>query len=149
MAATIQLATSADLPAMIALLGELFEQETEFTADPEAQKHGLQRILEDPQLGRLLVLREEGRIVGMVNVLFTVSTALGERVAWLEDMVITADARGRGLGSQLIKAAIAAAREAGCHRITLLTDADNAIAQQFYRQQGFVTSEMRVMRLHL
>jgi len=77
------------------------------------------------------------------------STALGGRVALLEDMVVRPDARGRGAGSLLLRAAVEFARAAGCLRITLLTDADNAAAQRFYARHGFGQSAMIPMRLPL
>jgi GNAT superfamily N-acetyltransferase len=85
----------------------------------------------------------------MVNLLYTVSTALGARVAMLEDMVVTRQQRGGGIGTLLLQAAIALARADGCQRITLLTDTDNASAHRFYRRHGFVASPMVPFRLML
>jgi GNAT superfamily N-acetyltransferase len=142
-------ATTADISALVVLLGLLFAQEAEFTPDREAQTLGIARILGDPVVGAILVAREENEILAMVNLLYTVSTALGTRVALLEDMVVAPAARGRGLGTALLKHAIAYARAQGCRRLTLLTDGDNLDAQRFYGQQGFTESDMKVMRLAL
>jgi hypothetical protein len=38
-------------------------------------------ILSDASIGRIFVIKEEGYIVGMVSFLWTVSTALGAKVA--------------------------------------------------------------------
>jgi GNAT superfamily N-acetyltransferase len=92
-------------------------------------------------------VEENGQIVGMVNLLFTISTALGERVALLEDMVVSPEVRGTGIGAKLLSEAISLARERGCKRITLLTDRSNEAAQRFYAKQGFVLSSMVPMRL--
>ena len=62
---------------------------------------------------------------------------------------VTPAARGRGVGGCLLEAAIAHARASGCRRLTLLTDADNAGAQRFYRRRGFVASPMLPFRLAL
>lgn len=145
----IDKATPADIPALCELLSALFAQEEEFAPNPEAQARGLARIIDDPGLGVILVARSEDRVVGMVNLLFTVSTALGARVAWLEDMVLASPVRNSGLGSALLAQAISLARVQGCKRITLLTDRSNAAAQRFYRKQGFVVSDMVPMRLLL
>ncbi len=142
-------ATAQDIPALSALLSELFAQEAEFTPDAEAQARGLARIIESPATGVVLVARSGGEIVGMVNLLFTVSTALGARVALLEDMVVASRHRGAGAGSELLAQAISVARAQGCKRITLLTDQSNASAQRFYARQGFVPSGMLPMRLSL
>jgi GNAT superfamily N-acetyltransferase len=83
----------------------------------------------------------------MINLLFTVSTALGEYVAILEDMVLRPERRGKGEGTILLKAAIECAKHKGCKRITLLTDQTNEGAIKFYQRQGFVKSAMMPLRL--
>ncbi len=142
-------ATEADIPELCELLSVLFAQEQEFTPNLEAQASGLARIIDNPETGTILVLWKGDAILGMVNLLYTVSTALGERVALLEDMVIAPAARGTGMGSQLLSGAIEFARAAGCKRITLLTDGDNLAAQRFYQKHGFRASSMVPMRLSL
>ena len=145
----IDQATPADIPELCILLSLLFAQEAEFTPNTQAQTKGLTQIMRNPALGTILVARNTDGIVGMVNLLFSVSTALGEKVAWLEDMVVAPQARGRGIGSQLLSKAIALARSQGCKRITLLTDGSNEAAQHFYAQHGFSRSDMLPMRLSL
>lgn len=149
MSREINLATVSDTPALSALLSILFTQEAEFQPDTVAQQRGLNAILSDPAVGEILVARQNGQIVGMVNVLYSISTALGARVALLEDMVVVPAMRGSGLGSQLLAAAIKHAKQRGCLRITLLTDADNYAAQAFYQKQGFEKSSMIPLRCNL
>ena len=145
----IRTAVLADIPALCSLLDQLFAQEAEFSPDRTAQERGLSEIIRNAATGEILVACEFGRIIGMVNLLYTVSTALGAPVALLEDMVVDTATRDRGLGTQLLEAAIATARSRGCRRITLLTDADNADAQRFYARQGFARSSMIPLRLPL
>jgi len=146
----ISTATHADIPALCDLLTELFSQEAEFTPDPDTQRRGLSLILSSPEIGTILIARPEqhARALGMVSLLYTVSTALGERVALLEDMVVAGSARDAGIGSMLLKEAIATARAAGCARLTLLTDATNEPARRFYLRHGFQPSPMIPLRLH-
>lgn len=145
----IEKATSGDIPALNKLLSVLFSQEAEFIPNPAAQSRGLARIVNNPEAGALLLAREGAEVLGMVSLLFTVSTALGERVALLEDMVVFPPGRGAGIGTQLLARAVAFARAQGCKRITLLTDRSNEAAQRFYGKQGFVVSSMIPMRLSL
>jgi len=145
----ITTATPDDIPALCTLLDHLFAQEAEFRPDREAQYRGLEMIIADPAVGTILVARREGEVIGMVNLLYTASTALGSRVAILEDMVVLPEHRDGGTGSQLLEAAIAHAAGQGCGRITLLTDADNKAAQRFYRRHDFALSPMVPLRLSL
>jgi len=140
-------ATTEDIPQLCGLLALLFDQEAEFHPDRGLQESGLRQIIEFPERGRILALRDGQSVIGMVNLLFTVSTALGGRVAILEDMVVRPDCRCRGAGSMLLKAAVASARSAGCLRLTLLTDSTNEPAQRFYMRHGFSRSDMVPMRL--
>lgn len=145
----ITLGTEEDIPGLSVLLGQLFSQEEEFCPDNEAQSRGLRLIIADPRAGFILVGKVKGRCVAMVNILFTVSTALGERVAILEDMVVDEHHRNSGQGSRLMERAVSEARKCGCRRITLLTDASNVAGHRFYKKHGFALSSMIPFRLIL
>ena len=142
-------ATKIDLPALVELLGVLFAQEADFVPDAAKQRRALEAILADPRIGRIYVAREGKRVVGMVSTLYTISTAEGGKAAWLEDMVVQPDCRGRGVGAALLAHAVVGARDEGCMRITLLSDEDNAMAHGVYAAEGFQFSGMRPMRLKL
>lgn len=142
-------ATKDDIVGLCELLELLFAQEAEFRPDRSLQSTGLQQILDFPERGRVLVLREGASLIGMINLLFTISTALGGRVALLEDMIVRPEYRGSGAGSELLQAAINLAKSSCCHRITLLTDRTNESARRFYERHGFNTSGMVPMRLFL
>lgn len=142
----IETATAGDIPQLVGLLHALFTQEADFHPDPARQARGLAQIIEQPDHGRIFVLREHGEILGMVNVLFSISTALGGPVAWIEDMVVKPGHRGNGIGSALLRHAIDFARDTGLLRLTLLTDTVNSEAQRFYERHGFERSPMLPMR---
>jgi GNAT superfamily N-acetyltransferase len=143
----ITLAKPTDIPEMVQLLDELFSQDIEFVPNHEKQQRGLEMIVNNPEAGEILLLKNGGGVIGMVSLLYSISTALGGKVAILEDMIIIKDFRSKGFGSKLLGAAIDFARERGCMRITLLTDFDNETAQAFYRKFGFRKSAMIPMRL--
>jgi len=145
----ISQATESDIPELCELLSVLFSQEAEFVPNYAAQSRGLSSIISNPDIGLILLARKDGRAYGIVNLLFTISTALGERVALLEDFVVIPSARGTGIGSQLLEKAIQVARLNGCKRITLLTDRTNESAQRLYQKHGFSTSAMIPLRLSL
>jgi len=145
----VEEAKISDIEHLVDLLTLLFSQEAEFTPHREIQRIGLQMILEDANRGIIFVLKESDEIIGMVSLLWTISTALGGKVAFLEDMIIKAEHRGKQGGSLLVKTAISYAKKLTCKRITLLTDTDNHAAQHFYKRLGFQDSLMQPMRLIL
>jgi GNAT superfamily N-acetyltransferase len=142
-------ASVKDLPQLVELLGELFEQEAEFTPDAAKQEIALKMILADPRLGKLFVARDGRQVVAMASLLYTVSTAEGGKAALFEDLVVRPDYRKQGIGARLLEYVISQARAEGLLRLTLLTDMQNESAQVLYRKLGFVGSPMKPMRLKL
>lgn len=138
-----------ELPQLVALLTILFSQEEEFSPDYEKQMRALERILADPSVGTVYVARDEGQVIGMASVLYTVSTAEGGTAALFEDLVVLPTHRDQGTGRALVAFIIAEERRRGVLRLTLLTDASNERAQAFYRSLGFTDSPMKPMRLKL
>jgi ribosomal protein S18 acetylase RimI-like enzyme len=136
-----------DLPELVELLNDLFTQDIEFVPDLKKQKAGLEAIINNPEMGEILVLKGDSKILGMVSLLYSISTALGGKVAILEDMIIHKDFRQKGLGKKLMGEAIRYSKERNCLRLTLLTDFNNDAAIKFYKQFGFKKSEMIPMRV--
>src|ERR1700687_3414625 len=143
----IEPSTEADLDELSEMLGGLFAQEGDFRPDKEKQLRGLRLIFEQPSRGRVFVLRRDGAIVGMINLLFTISTAEGGFVILLEDLVIHKEFQSHGYGSKLLNHAIDFAKQKNFLRITLLTDRPENLAQEFFRKHGFHESSMIPMRL--
>jgi GNAT superfamily N-acetyltransferase len=142
----VEMATLDDLPALTELVMDLFSRSGDFMPDREVQERGLRLILEQPNRGRIVVVRNEDRIFGMVNMLFTISTARGGFVILMEDVVIHPLHRGQGYGTMLVDHVIEFAKKKRFLRITLLTDKISAESQEFFRKQGFEYSNMIPMR---
>ncbi len=143
----VEPATIEDLPALTELVMDLFALSGDFTPDHDAQERGLRLILEQPSRGRIFVLRNDHRLIGMVNLLFTISTAMGGFVILMEDVIVHPDHRGQGYGTMLLEHVIEFARQKDFKRITLLTDKIGAESQHFFRKHGFEYSNMIPMRL--
>ena len=145
----IEQATLEDLPQLTDLLFDLFTQEADFVPNRARQMRGLRLILEQPNRGRIFVLRSNGTILGMINLLFTISTAEGGFVVMLEDVIVHRDYRGKGFGDKLLSHAIEYAKKKDFLRITLLTDRLNEQGQRFFKAHGFFESKMIPLRLIL
>ena len=85
----IDTAEIEDIPQLCALLDSLFSQEAEFKPNYKFQSEGLRIIVSDSEVGDIIVARESSEIVGMVSLLYSITTALGSRVEMLEDMVVS------------------------------------------------------------
>jgi GNAT superfamily N-acetyltransferase len=142
----VEPATIEDLPALTELVMDLMSRSEDFSPDQTLQERGLRLILEQPNRGRIFVVRNKDRIFGMVNLLFTISTARGGFVILMEDVVIHPDHRGQGFGAMLVDYVVDFAKRKNFKRITLLTDRMSAESQEFFKKHGFEHSHMIPMR---
>jgi ribosomal protein S18 acetylase RimI-like enzyme len=140
----IRRATYNDIPAMANLLRELFSIEDDFTIDLEKHSLGLKLLL-DTHGAIVLVAQEEESVIGMATIQKLVSTAMGEYVGLIEDVVVSESYRGRGIGKRLLEALIAESEKAGLKRLALGADHRNHNAIAFYQKYGFTTSHMGLM----
>jgi GNAT superfamily N-acetyltransferase len=145
----IEQATLEHIPQLADLLAVLFSEEQEFRPDREKQIRALRMIVSAPERGNIFVATDEDKVVGMMSLLFTISTAKGGTACWLEDMVILPEHRAKGIGSKLLEHAVTYAKSQGFTRITLLTDRTSDKSIHFYERHGFQRSEMVPMRMHL
>jgi len=133
-----------DIPEMANLLSELFAIEDDFTVDTEKQSRGLKLLLDMPN-AVVLVAEEDECVIGMVSMQSLVSTAIGENVGLIEDMIVTQSCRGKGIGSSLLEALIAESANKKYGRLALGADHRNSGAVAFYQKYGFATSHMGLM----
>jgi len=65
----------------------------------------------------------------------------GKPYALIENVVTDALHRGQGYGTRLLRAAVAAAWEAGCYKVMLLTGSKQPSTLKFYENAGFEQSK--------
>ncbi len=65
----------------------------------------------------------------------------------LQDVLVRADARGRGVARALVEAAAREVRVRGGDRLTLMVSADDARAREVYRRLGFVDAGLPPRRV--
>ena len=95
----------------------------------------------------VFVARDEGHIVGSLTlVVFPIPTGLR---AWIEDVVVDASARGKGVGEALTAAAIDESRRRHVRSIDLTTRPTREAANRLYARLGFVQRDTNVYRFTL
>ena len=128
----------ADLVAAVtALLPQLSR------SAPAPTVEQLARVVAGPAT-TLFVAEDDGRIVGSLTLaVFEIPTA---RRAWIEDVVTDADARGKGVASALVNAALSHAAELGAHTVDLTSRPERADANRLYVKLGFEQRTTNVYR---
>jgi len=134
---TITPATEIDLPSIKPLLLELMDamdNTEDFDVEQSFENCGI--LIRDPA-HHMLVAKDKDTVVGFVN-FTTRKTIMHPRPSGLiDEMIVSRSYRGRGIGKQLILAAIQRCRELECCEVEVSTEKSNTKAREFYLRCGF------------
>lgn len=139
---TIRAATPADVPQILSFVHELaaFEREADKVVATEALLH--QAMFGDDRPAAEAVIAEiHGKPVGMALFFHNFSTWTGWRGLYLEDLYVTPEARGAGVGTALLKKLAGIAMDRGCTRFEWAVLDWNVDAQKFYQSMGAVAMD--------
>lgn len=75
--------------------------------------------------------------VGLLNAFEGYSTFRAQPLLNIHDLVVQSNARGRGVGQQLLRAAQHEAERRGCCKLTLEVLSNNLLARKAYERFGF------------
>ncbi|MFE5400975.1 N-acetyltransferase family protein [Streptomyces sp. NPDC004596] len=89
------------------------------------------------QPGDYLVAELDGRVAGYIRLALPTALAANAHVRQIQGLVVSDEARGRGVGGALVRAAVEEARARGARRLTLRVLGHNTPARRLYESQGF------------
>jgi len=135
---TADLHSRADAEALVRLLDE-------YATDPMGRGQALSAVARERIVPGLLqiptaivyLVAIEGKVSGVAVCFLKYSTFGAFPLMNIHDFMVTASARGRGIGRTLLDAICRDAKSRGCGRVTLEVREDNIVAQQLYRSEGF------------
>ncbi|WNO54625.1 GNAT family N-acetyltransferase [Stakelama saccharophila] len=144
---SIRPAEPGDVPAILALVKELaaFEREPHAVVADTAMLH---HALFEERSAEAVIAEAEGRPIGFALFFHNFSTWTGKKGLYLEDLYVTPEARGGGVGTALLRHLAAIAVERDCGRFEWSVLDWNQPAIDFYRKMGAAgMDEWRVQRV--
>jgi len=138
----IRKARKSDLPAVRRLLAELTNamDDTE-CVDMQVTPGTWEHLLSDAR-SNLLVATARETPIGLIH--FTIRQTVLHRSpsAMIDELIVTNESQGKGIGKQLVLAAIERCRQLGCCEVEVSTEQTNLKARRFYRKCGFDKEEI-------
>src|SRR5262249_3587983 len=130
----IRRAGADELDAIVALYDQLHDHSPPPT---DRTRAAYAEILDSPWR-MLLVAELDGALIGTLD-LFVVANLTRGALPWagIENFVVDAGHRGRGIGDAMLDAAVSIARDMGCYKVQLISHEVHAPAHVFYAQRGF------------
>jgi GNAT superfamily N-acetyltransferase len=148
----IRKATCDDVTQIVSILagdklGKVREKFSEPV--PEEYFHAFEVIDKDPSQLLVVAENDSGEVVGTMQLTFIqYLTYRGGLRAQAEAVFVREDFRGKGIGSELIKFAIAYSKHRGAHLLQLTTDKQRPDAIRFYEKLGFKATH-EGMKFHI
>ena len=140
----VEAAVTAD-PELVAAVGRLLPQLSASAKRPTAYE--VEGIVESTATTLFVARDADHQIVGLLTLaVFRVPTGVR---AWIEDVVVETSARGGGIGSALVRAAVDHARLAEARTVDLTSRPDRTEANRLYQRLGFELRQTNVYRLRL
>jgi len=91
---------------------------------------------------RLLGLWEKGHLVALAGFRILENLVHGAHL-YVDDLVTSEEARGRGYGARLLRRLREEAQAVGCEKLLLDTPLSNVLAHRFYYRQGLLGTALR------
>jgi ribosomal protein S18 acetylase RimI-like enzyme len=137
---TVREATAGDAESLHSLARELADALGDRSPRLEAVRMQLDELLEEPR-ARVLVAEDESGILGAASVWVKPDLAHGDVVIEMPMLVVSEQARRRGVGKLLVDEVQSIASDENATLIELVATRENNAARSFYRSLGFVETE--------
>lgn len=132
----VRQATSADLDLIVPLF-DAYRRFYRQSSDLPNARSFLQARLDHRQSTIFLAL-DESEAVGFTQLYPSFSSVSMARIFILNDLFVSPEGRGKGVGSALLAAAAEFGRQACAVRLVLGTETTNTVAQSVYERMGWV-----------
>ena len=147
MTVTIRPATPQDAALILRFIREL----AEFEREPDAVKateESLKHALFDERSAEAVIAEQEGKPMGFALFFHNFSTWTGRKGLYLEDLYVTPEARGSGVGTALLRHLAGIALDRDCGRFEWAVLDWNTPAIDFYTAVGADSlDEWRIRRV--
>ena len=135
--AQIRRAGADDARTLVPLIAAYWSFESISGFDPARIFPPPARLLSTPELGAGWIVTDEGTAVGYLLAVYVFSLEHAGLTAEIDEFFVLPEARGSGIGSELIRVAEAEFARAGCTNVSLQLSRHNDVARRFYRHMGY------------
>jgi GNAT superfamily N-acetyltransferase len=132
----IRPAVAADVSTIMRFVRELAEYERALDKVVATEPLLHEALFGDHPAAEALIAEQDGKPVAMALYFFNFSTWTGWRGLYLEDLYVTPEARGSGVGTALLRHLAGVALDRGCARFEWAVLDWNKPAIEFYDSMG-------------
>jgi len=128
-------ATIEDQEEVFELLRQLMTSATAESPINQPSAAETFRQVINQETGTVLVAEEDGEMLGLITLSYPVAIRCGGIYSCIEEFIVTEQARGKGVGSKLLQAAIDKATEKGSYELQV--NRPSELGYPVYLRQGW------------
>jgi ribosomal protein S18 acetylase RimI-like enzyme len=136
--------TPGDIPILLKMMEDFYKIDG-YPFDSALTEKNFRDYLEKEHLGRGWLIMEGGTVIGYLLLCFGFSFEFGGRNAFLDELFIKEEHRGKGAGKLAVDFAIAEAPKHGVKALHLEVELTNEKAFSLYKKKGFKEHKRRLM----
>jgi GNAT superfamily N-acetyltransferase len=141
---TLHPASLRDFDTLIVLV-EAFHAEAGIDLEASRRAAGLVRLLREPALGGVWIIRHAEQTAGYIALCVGFSLEFGGHDAFIDEIYLLPEQRGQGGGKAALSAIQPLARQRGVWALHLEVARDNTMARKLYAGSGLVAREKYVL----
>ena len=146
MAITFKPIRLSDIDRTIIMMQDFYAIDN-YPIDTAVSKSLLTEFIENENLGKGWLILDNDIPVGYVILTFVFSFEYKGRIAFLDELYISAKARGKGMGKKTVDFIHEQALDLAINIIYLEVEGHNTIAQKLYLSKDFVVHNRKLMKM--
>ena len=136
---------SSDIPTIVNLMADFYAIDG-YPIDTALSTANFEYFISKPDLGRAWLIIQDEEIVGYVMIVFMFSFEYGGTIAFLDELYLNENSRGKGLGKKAVAFIQDQAAKFNLKLLYLEIEQHNSTAQKLYLAAGFALHNRNIMR---
>ena len=135
---------ASDIAVIVKMMQEFYAIDN-YPIDPEITNSLVQEFIADKNLGKAWLILSDDVVVGYVILTFIFSFEYQGKIAFLDELYLSEEARGKGIGNQAVAFIIDESQKLSLKLIYLEIENHNQNAQKLYIASGFELHNRKLM----
>ena len=143
---TYNAAALSDIDMLVKMMQEFYAIDG-YPIDAEKSKKLFEQFIKDENLGKAWLILSDEKTVGYVILTFVFNFEYGGKIAFVDELYLSEDARGKGIGTKTIEFIKKESEKLSLKLLYLEVEDHNSAAQKLYLSSGFVFHNRLTMKL--
>ena len=137
-----------DIEVIVALMKVFYEIDA-YSIDISVSQKNFATFIANPNLGRAWLIYQKKEVVGYIILTFLFSFEYGGTIAFLDELYLAKNSRGKGLGKKAVAFVKDQAKQHKLRLLYLEVERHNSTGQKLYLAAGFEFHNRNLMRIKL